>query len=289
MKFTHGIKIAATTAVAALALSACATGAPDSASSAENVSDIKTLTVGVLSDAAPFSSENMETREFEGFEIELARALAQDAVGKDVEIVFEPVTKATRIPMVQGNEVDMLLATLSITDERREVLDFSVPYYSSPNGIMVTEDSPITKVSELAGAKLCVPQGSAVWDSFRGSLEKMPEYAKLPDSFDLVELPSPADCLLALRQGRGVDVVVNDASTLTGQIAEVGGVRMLDELIGADDNVFGIAFNQQNTALREAIDTSLCGMFADGRWAEIYEQTLNEQPREGWAPDCSAR
>lgn len=285
MKYKNVLKAAAIVSAGLIAMTGCtAAGGGNGDSGGGSANQIR---IGVLADAAPFSSENMGSREYEGFEIDLARALVADALGDDVEIVFEPVTKATRIPMIQGNEVDLLLATLSITPEREEAVSFSVPYYSSPNGIMVKEDSSIKTVEDTKGARLCVPQGSAVWDSYRGSLEKMPEYEGIADSYTLVELPSPADCLLALRQERDVDVVVNDFSTLSGQIAEVSGVRMLDELVGANDNVFGIAFNKGNDELLGKINKSLCGMFEDGRWAQIYTDALGEAPSSDWAPDCS--
>lgn len=281
-----------TTAVAAaaalaLALAGC-TG--DDGGGADNLFDqIRErgeIKIGVLADAPPFSAENPQSREFEGFEIALAQALVNEAFDGEVEINFEGVTKATRVPMVQSGELDTLLATLSITDDRKEVVDFSTPYYASPNAIMVTEDSPIREVADIEGLNVCVPQGSAAWDGFRGVLETIEEYAHIPATLQLVELPSPADCLLALRQDRDVDFVVNDHATLSGQIAEVDGVRILDETLGAELNVFGIAFAKGDDSLRNAFEDALCTLFGNGTWTELHKTWLLSDPIDGWPPSC---
>ncbi|MCL4748300.1 MAG: transporter substrate-binding domain-containing protein, partial [Burkholderiaceae bacterium] len=236
--------------------------------------------------ATPFSAENTSTNEFEGFDVDIGRYVAAKLVGQGVKVQLQGVTKATRVPMIQGGEIDLLLATLTITEERKQIVDFSRPYYPSPTGVMVLDDSPIRSVMDLKGKTNCNPQGSAAWDFFKMALEANEATRDVAKDLKVTQLPSPTDCLLALRQKRGVDFVASDYATLAGQAAQAPGLRMLKELFGEELNSFGIAMAKGQPELLAAVDAAVCASFEDGAWMKIYSKWFKGDPPAGWPQKC---
>lgn len=242
--------------------------------------------IGVLSNAAPFSAENTSNNEFEGFDVDMARYVAQKLAGDGAKVQFQGVTKATRVPMIQGGEIDLLLATLTITEERKQVVDFSRPYYPSPTGVMVLDDSPIQTVRDLKGKTNCNPQGSAAWDFFRMALAEDESTREIAQDLKVTQLPSPTDCLLALRQKRGVDFVASDYATLVGQADQAAGLRLLKEQFGEKLNSFGVAIAKGQPDLLDAVNAAVCQSFEDGSWTKIYSKWFKGQPPAGWPQKC---
>ena len=127
------------------------------AADVQAVIDRGVLRVGVKNAVIGFGYEDPLTGEYSGLEIELAKALAEK-LGVDVE--FTAVTAATRTELLDSGDIDCVLATFTITDERRESWDFTTPYYTDYVSVLVEDASGITDLSGLVGATVGASSGS---------------------------------------------------------------------------------------------------------------------------------
>lgn len=161
-------------------LVACGSAAPESTSSAEStdviavassedsiaapasgdvqaIKDRGVLKVGVKNAVMGFGFEDPLTGEYTGLEIELAKALA-DKLGVDIE--FTAVTAATRTELLDSGDIDCVLATFTITDERKESWDFTTPYYTDYVSVLVEDSKGIKTLDDLVDATVGVSSGS---------------------------------------------------------------------------------------------------------------------------------
>lgn len=127
------------------------------------------LRVGVKNAVVGFGYQDPATGEYSGMEIELAKKLA-DQLGVDVE--FTTVTAATRTELLDSGDIDCVLATFTITDERKESWDFTTPYYTDYVTVLVEDSSGITSLADLKGKLVGVSSGST---SARSLVEAMIE------------------------------------------------------------------------------------------------------------------
>src|SRR5574344_2650849 len=102
------------------------------------------IIVGVKYDAKPFGYE--ENGILKGFDIDLAHEIAQRILGNSSAVQFKRVTAENRILAINSNQVDMVIATMTITPQRKEIVDFSVPYFYSRLSILVPQKSKITTI-----------------------------------------------------------------------------------------------------------------------------------------------
>lgn len=119
--------------------------------------DSGVLHVGVKDAVIGFGYEDTLTGEWSGMEIELAQKIA-DYLG--VEVEYTAVTAATRTELLDSGEIDCVLATFTITDERKESWDFSTPYYTDYVTVLVEDSSGITSLADLVGTTVGVSSGS---------------------------------------------------------------------------------------------------------------------------------
>lgn len=127
------------------------------------------LRVGVKNAVVGFGYQDPATGEYSGMEIELAKKLAGQ-LGVDVE--FTTVTAATRTELLDSGDIDCVLATFTITDERKQSWDFTTPYYTDYVTVLVEDSSGITSLADLKGKLVGVSSGST---SARSLVEAMIE------------------------------------------------------------------------------------------------------------------
>ena len=124
------------------------------------------IVVGVRSDTRPFGFRDLDGR-FQGFDIDLARAIAKHILADPNAVEFIPVTASDRISTLNSGKIDMLIATFSVTDLRRYVVDFSKPYYMAGQAILVRNDDEISSVKQLNGRRIIAVYGSTGEDSVK--------------------------------------------------------------------------------------------------------------------------
>lgn len=129
----------------------------DVAADVQAIIDRGVLRVGVKNAVIGFGFQDELTGEYSGMEISLAEKIAESL---GVEVEFTTVTAATRTELLDSGDIDCVLATFTITDERRESWDFSTPYYTDYVTVLVQNDSGIKGLTDLKDKKVGVSSGS---------------------------------------------------------------------------------------------------------------------------------
>ncbi|HKJ56572.1 MAG TPA: glutamate ABC transporter substrate-binding protein [Nitriliruptoraceae bacterium] len=276
MKMRRTTRIVALAATVSLVLAACggddddggddATEAGSEAAATEadgsEAAEGGTLEVGVKFDQPLFGVETPDG--VVGFDADIARHIGEQM---GMEVNFREAVSANREPFLENGDVDIVVATYTINDERDEIVDFAGPYYVAGQDIMVPADNPlgIAGIEDLNNADVntCTVEGST-------SLANLEEMA--PDA-TVSTFDTYSKCADAMGQGRA-DAVTTDNVILLGLADESGGDYVLVENPFTDEP-YGIG-TAQDSPLRCEINTILQEMYDDGTWAEIYESTVGQ-------------
>ncbi len=282
---TRQIRGAVSAAVMALALTACGGGggggggdeeaASPNTDVAENpsfgagttmarLSEAGKITVGTKFDQPLFGLKNLEGVP-EGFDPEIAQIIAGELGIEPDNITWVETVSANREPFIQQGKVDIVVATYTINDKRKQVVDFAGPYYVAGQDVLVLEDNnEIKSVEDLAGKTVCTVSGSTPEANIR---EKVPT-AKVTTT-DVY-----SKCLDPLRNGQ-VDAVTTDNVILSGFVAQnEGEFKLLGETF--TEEPYGIGMKKGDQAFRNFINDTLEEAFEDGRWEQAWESTAGE-------------
>jgi glutamate transport system substrate-binding protein len=232
------------------------------------------IKVGTKYDQPLFGLKNPTNDEIEGFDVEIAKLIAEGIFGDgnaEGKVQFTETPSKVREARIKQGAVDMVVATYTINDERKQQVAFAGPYYVAGQDIMVrADDDSITGVQDLNGKKVCSAQGSTSIDNIR---EQAPQ-ADLGITFDVYSL-----CAEALADGR-VDAVSTDNVILLGLIDAADPDTF--KLVGNPftEEPYGIGVKKDDTAFRNFINDRLEEIEADGRWAEAFESTVGTVEEE---------
>ncbi len=218
----------------------------------------KVLMVGTDAAYAPFESQN-EKGEIVGFDIDIVRALAQKA-GLEVKFVNTP-WEGIFNALAQGDR-DLLVSAIAITDERRQTVDFSAPYFDGHQMIAVKEGSKVAKFADLAPLKVGVQTGTTGDDAVSRLIGKTSSRVRRFESAPLA---------IEELQAGGVDAVVMDNGVLVNFVANnpAARLRIVEDPAFVPEQ-YGIAVRKGDTDLRAKIDQGLAAIRADGTYARIY-------------------
>ncbi len=267
MKSSYTWRIGAVVAGAAMFAAAC--GGSDSASSGGSTSEGgsegaaasgETLKVGVKYDQPLFGVNTPDG--VVGFDAEIAKIIGEE-LGRPVE--FQEAVSANRETFLEQNTVEVVVATYTINDKRKEVIDFAGPYYVAGQDIMVPADNPlgIAGIDDLnsADVTVCTAEGST-------SLENLQSMA--PEA-DIVTFDTYSKCADAMGQGRA-DAVSTDNVILLGLASESDGAyKLVENPFTEEPYGIGVA---KDSPLRCEINTILETIYEDGRWAQAYKDTI---------------
>ena len=262
-------KPAATTAVAV------PTFAADS-SMAKIVAN-KKLIVGVKFDQPGFGLKDPVSGKVDGFDVAIAKEIAKSLGLKEEQVEFVESISKNRIPFLQEDKVDLVIATFTINAERKGQIEFSKPYYLAGQSILVKKDNTtITKVDDLNSKKVCSVQGSTSETNIK---------TKAPQA-QLLSLDAYAACVSSLKDGR-VDAVSTDDIILAGFAAADPTLK----LVGGQFTVepYGIGMKQGKKDLQAFVDATLDRMFKDGSWDKIYTNYLGKVEGLQKAADARAK
>lgn len=212
------------------------------------------LIVGVKEDSKPFGYISNVTNEHEGFDIDIARYIAQDLLGSERKIKFIGVTPDKRIEAITSGEVDMVIATLSITPQRQYLIDFTQPYYMAGQTALVKEDSDIYTFADLKNKTTIVVLGSTAEKNIRRIIPtaKIIGYKNYKDAFN------------AFEQGKG-DAISSDNTILSGYLMDHSGYRMLKNKISKEPYAVGIKQSEtDDNKLKKNLNIIITRMHKDG-------------------------
>ena len=239
--------------------------ASSEAASETETAELSTVEPGklIMSTNAAFPPYEMTTDsgEFEGIDIETAQAIA-DKLG--LELRIDDMDFDAALLAVQQGKADMVMAGVTVTDERQNVMDFTDSYATGIQSIIVKEDSDIASVDDLAGKKIGTQRGTT-------------GYLYCSDDFGDENVVAYDDGLTAvqmLNNGQ-VDCVVIDNAPAKEFIAANPGLKLLDTAYVEESYAIGIG--KGNTELKDAINTALEELKADGTLQAIVDKYITAE------------
>jgi len=221
------------------------------------------LLVGVKTDFPPFGYLDA-AGSMKGIDIEIARHLAKAVRGDETEgLELVPVTSGSRIPFLYSNWIDVIAASMTITEDRRKVLEFSKPYFQSGSMLLVLKDSTVKGTGDMAGKTMAVIEGSIQENDF----------TKDVPGAKVMKFPNMAEALRALREKR-VDALCQD------DVAVLALARENPDLgaAGKPFNVrpYAIAVKKGDLEFVRWIDAQLDRMKEDGTYEKIIRKYIGE-------------
>ncbi|MGX7024282.1 transporter substrate-binding domain-containing protein [Vagococcus hydrophili] len=233
----------------------------------EKVQSNEKIVWGVKYDTKLFGMMNIEERKVEGFDIDIASAVTRRVLGEDGKAEFVEVTSKTRIPLLKNGNIDAIIATMTISEERKKQVDFSDVYFDAGQSLLVKKGSDIKSVTDLnKGKTVLAVKGSTSAENIR---KHAPE-AKV------LELENYAEAFTALQSGQG-DAMTTDNSILLGMSAENPDYVLAGEKF--TDEPYGIALNKEQEMFKKAVNKALKEMKQDGEYAEIYQKWFKEEAK----------
>ena len=234
--------------------------------------------VGTKFDQPLFGLKNLEGKP-EGFDVEIAKLIAGEMGIAPDKIQWVETVSANREPFIQQGKVDYVVATYTINDERKKVVDFAGPYYEAGQDIMVAKGNPdgIAGPDDLAGKKVCSVTGSTPAENIRTNYPKA----------QLTEFDVYSKCAEALKNGQ-VQAVTTDNVILLGLISKD---QEAFELVGKPftKEPYGIGLKKGDTEFRNFINDTLEKIVQDGRWLKAWEATAGKVATEKPTPPAVDR
>lgn len=237
---------------------------PDKAQADAAVADIRArgrLIVGLDIGSNLFSFRDPITGEITGFDVDIAGEVARDIFGTPAQVEYRILSSADRITALQNKQVDIVVKTMSITCERRKLVNFSTLYLTAYQRILAPRDSAISQASDLPGKRVCVAAGTT-------SLKRIQQINPAPI---IVSVVTWADCLVALQQ-RQVDAVSTDDSILAGLVSQDPYLHIVGPSLNQEP--YGIGVNLDNTGLVRFVNGTLERIRRDGTWNTLYRKWL---------------
>ncbi|MCW2813094.1 MAG: Transporter substrate-binding protein [Nocardioides sp.] len=245
-------------------------GGPQDSSAIQDIRDRGRLVVGVAADTLLLGARNPDTGRLEGFDIELAEAIADEVFAPEPGVVeFKVITAAERIPFLQDGTIDIVARNMTITCTRWQQIAFSQVYYDAGQKILVGKGSGIASIDDLADKRICAPTGTT-------GLERIEEFA-VP-----VSARDNAGCMILFQNGEA-DGVSTDDTVLAGLAAQDPYAVVLDaEPLSREP--YGIGVKKDNDALVRLVNGVLEDLRRDGRWQQFYDATLRPYLGKGTQP-----
>jgi glutamate transport system substrate-binding protein len=256
-KFSSLLLVAAT-ATLVVSLTACGSG--NAGSAGEHAASGK-LTIGVGVDRPGVGIKNPDGT-YSGFDIDTATFIAGKLGVAPSGITWKEAPSAQRETLLQNGQVDLVVSLYSITDSRKEKVDFAGPYLTGGQSLLVrTDDNTITGTDSLNGGKrLCAPTGSVAAQNIKNKYSK---------DVQLQQYDTNGACVEALKNG-AVDAVTTDDLILAGYAASSHG-RL--KLVGAPFTVekYGIGIKKGDNDTRAKVNDAIEAYIKEGAWQKAFD------------------
>ncbi|HWV48682.1 MAG TPA: glutamate ABC transporter substrate-binding protein [Microbacterium sp.] len=227
----------------------------------DNMSARDGVIIGVKEDQPGLGYLDVTTQERTGFDVDIARWIAASLGFDEDQIEFKAIASANREQALVNGDIDYYVGTYSITDKRKEIIDFAGPYFITGQGLLVGSDSDIKSEADLnADTTVCSATGSTPIQNIRDNYPEVPTR-----EFDLYSA-----CVEALLNGE-VQAVTTDQAILIGYAAQdPDNLKVVGEPF--TEERYGVGLAKGDAALQEHINT----LFTDGGdiWQAIFDKNL---------------
>jgi polar amino acid transport system substrate-binding protein len=235
------------------------------------------LIAGVSADSLLLGARNPATNQIEGFDIDMLHAVSQAIFGDPNKITPKVIIATEREKVLKDGKVDIVARAMTINCDRWENIAFSSEYYRSAQKVLVrkglTADSgaPIKGLKDLAGKKVCAPNGTTTMKTLRSF-----------KNVQAVGADTHTGCLVLFQRG-AVDAITGDATVLAGLAAQDPYAEVV-QASAFTAEPYGLGFNQKNVDFVRFVNGVLEDMKADGRWTKSYNRWLAESLGKAPAP-----
>src|SRR5580765_303980 len=221
--------------------------------------------IGVKCDFPPFGYIDY-TGAHVGYDVAIARRFAQLAFGSKYKAKLVCVTTPSRIPALQSSQVDIIISTLTWTQARNDVIDFSTPYYSATGRLLVPNSTPVNSVKDLAGKTVVTTRGSIYSTWMRNCFKNS----------TLLEVDGTAAAVTAVKEGRASAFMFDDAFVV--------GVASLDNSLKLTNDKFlnipwGIGIRKNDKAMNKWVNAALKRMKDRNEFTPILHANV---PKKFW-------
>lgn len=228
------------------------------------------LLVGVKTDFPPFGSLDSGGKP-QGFDVDVARYLARTLFEEEGRLELVPVTSGSRIPYLYSDWIDMIVATMTVTEDRKRVLDFSDPYFVSASLLLVPAGSPVRGIEDLAGKTVAVLEGSVQ----EKDLEQVAPGAKR------VAFKNTDEAVAALR-GKKVDALCQDDVMILGLARESRDLSAAGKPFLP--RPYAIAVRKGDVQTLRWVNDKLSAMKKDGTYDRLREKYFGATAGKGGKP-----
>ena len=234
------------------------------------LNEIKTagvIKVGLMGTYAPYNFLN-ENKEIDGFDADIAKEVAKRL---GVKVEFAPQEFSGLIPSLQAGKIDAIISQVTITDERKQQIDFTQPYITNQFKIIVKDDNnSITKLEDFKGKNIGVGLGTNDESYLRNDV--LPQVG----NFEIKTYDDVITSLQDLNAGR-IDATINNLYALIPIVDKNGyKIKAVGDAIKSDQA--GIAIRKNNPEFLAALDQALTDMKADGTYNTIFQKWFGEEP-----------
>lgn len=237
------------------------TATADEVTSAKQIQKIQTdgvLKVGIKQDVPSFGYYSAETKKYEGMEVDLSKKIAKQL---GVKVAFTPVTAQTREALLDNGQIDILIATYTITKERQASYAISKPYYYDEIGFLVNKSKCYRHIADLNHSVIGVAQGSTT----KMAVEEYGNTHHLKFSF--VQLGSYPELAISLYANR-IDAFSVDKSILAGYVSKK--TNIIAE--GFNTQEYGIAASKHNQPVIDYVNHLIAKWKTDGELKKLYQK-----------------
>ena len=261
MRLSRTLRAGALVATLALAVTAC--GSKDDAKTAvDKAKEDKKLTIGIKFDQ-PGLGQKTPDGKYEGFDVDVAKYIAKELGVEESGIEWKQAPSGDRESMLEKGDVDLIFASYSITDARKEKVSFAGPYFVAHQDLLVrAAESGITGPDKLDGKKLCSVGGST-------SAQKVKD--KYP-AVELQQFKGYSECLTGLENG-AIDALTTDDTILAGYAAATPGKFKLVG-VGFSDENYGVGLKKGDVKTRDAVNAAIQKMQKEGAWKAAAEKAF---------------
>lgn len=223
----------------------------------EKIMDAGVIKIGIVNDTKPMTYHD-ENGNLTGFEIELANELTRRLSDK-IKPKFVNLTSATRIEAVNSGEVDLIIATMTITDFRKISVNFSEPYFIAAQIVMIPTDSPVSSLKDLNNKRVGVITGTTAEKSLRHFVPKAVPSRKT----------SFAESTEDIINGKTAALIQDDV-IIKGFISDNEAFKIFPQKLTVEP--YGIAFKKSETDLKNHVDVILSDMKSDGTISKLKQK-----------------
>ncbi len=248
----------------------------EQASAKSSIEEIKKrgkIKIGVFSDKPPFGFVDANGKN-QGFDVFIAKRFAKDLLGDESKVEFVLVEAASRVEFLQANKVDLILANFTVTDERKQKVDFANPYMKVALGVVSPNGTPITSVEQLKGKKLIVNKGTTAETFFTKNY---------PD-IELLKYDQNTEAFEALKDKRGV-ALAHDNTLLFAWARENTGFTVGIASLGSLDTI-APAVKKGDKELLTWVNTELENLGKENFIHKAYDATLKPAYGESIDPEA---